>query len=421
MKRSFLFTRILIAGFLVLLMAPCWAFGQDAGTSFSQQELDQMLAPVALYPDSLLAQVLIAATYPDQVMEANSWLKSNPGLQGEALNAALDKMNWDLSVKALAPFPQVLAMMAQEPDWTQKLGEAFLGQQAAVMDSVQKLRLKAREAGNLKSSPEQKVVVKGDTIEVEPVNPELVYVPRYDPVVVYGAWWWPTYPPLAYYPVWPGVAIGAVGIGFGFWGAVPVGPVWGWGWGGWGWANHTVNVNINRTVNINSTRNVGFTRNSIRTGNLHHMAAQGRIGSGRAAAAARGGAFHGATGAGQRGMAGRGAGAARPSAASVSQGLKGGGAGAGAGSRGTAATRGGGSRAGGAGGTAGNVSRGGGHGAGGAGGAAGHVSRGGGNRAGGAGAHAIGGAARSGGKAGGGAPKGGGGGGAKGGAPPKHK
>src|SRR5271157_5532684 len=133
MKKNGFLKRALI-GFIIVMMVPFGALSQEtnSGKTYPEAELDQMLAPVALYPDSLLAQVLIAATYPDQVMEANSWLKNNPELKGEALNSALDTMNWDLSVKALAPFPQVLAMMAQEPDWTQKLGEAFLGDQAAV-------------------------------------------------------------------------------------------------------------------------------------------------------------------------------------------------------------------------------------------------------------------------------------------------
>ncbi|MFZ0927859.1 MAG: DUF3300 domain-containing protein, partial [Syntrophobacteraceae bacterium] len=234
MKRNVFLIRALI-GSLVVMMVPYGAFSQDAGTTatFSQQDLDQMLAPIALYPDSLLAQVLIAATYPDQVTEADRWLKASPGLKGDALNNALDGMNWDLSVKALAPFPAVLDMMAKESAWTQRLGEAFLAQQDAVMDSIQKLRQKAQVAGNLKTTTEQKVVVEGESIAIEPANPEVVYVPRYDPAVIYGPWWWPAYPPYAYYPVWPGIAIGGF-VGFGFFGAVAVGPVWGWGWGSWG-------------------------------------------------------------------------------------------------------------------------------------------------------------------------------------------
>jgi len=314
MKRNVFLIRALV-GILVVMMVPYGAFSQDAGTTgtFSQQELDQMLASIALYPDSLLAQVLIAATYPDQVTEADRWLQQNPGLKGDALNGALDGMNWDLSVKALAPFPPVLAMMAKESAWTQRLGEAFLAQQADVMDSIQRLRQKAHAAGKLVTTAEQKVVVKGETIEVEPANPEVVYVPRYDPAVVYGPWWWPAYPPYAYYPIWPGVAIGGF-VGFGFFGAVAVGPIWGWGWGSWGWGGHNVNINVNRNININ--RNVNISRNSIRTTSLHQAAAAGRIGSGRARATAVS-----RTGAGRTGVTGGGAGG-RPSAGSIQQGLK---------------------------------------------------------------------------------------------------
>src|SRR5208283_5031676 len=218
----------------------------------------------------------------------------------------------------------VLAMMAKESAWTQRLGEAFLAQQADVMDSIQRLRQKAHAAGKLVTTAEQKVVVKGETIEVEPANPEVVYVPRYDPAVVYGPWWWPAYPPYAYYPIWPGVAIGGF-VGFGFFGAVAVGPIWGWGWGSWGWGGHNVNINVNRNININ--RNVNISRNSMRTTSLHQAAAAGRIGSGRAAAAARAGGAGRAAGAGA-GRAGVGAGAgragARPSASSVQKGLGGG-------------------------------------------------------------------------------------------------
>jgi hypothetical protein len=353
MKRKVFLIRALI-GILVVMMVPYGAFAQDAGTAgtFSQQELDQMLASVALYPDSLLAQVLIAATYPDQVMEADRWLKENPGLTGDALNNALDGMNWDLSVKALAPFPQVLDMMAKESAWTQRLGEAFLAQQADVMDSVQRLRQKAYSAGNLKTTAQQKVVVEGESIEVEPVNPEVVYIPRYDPAVVYGTWWWPAYPPFAYYPVFPGVAVG-VGV-FGFWGAVTVGPAWGLGWGSWGWAHHDVNININRNVNINS-RN--FNRGSMRTGSFHSMAGRGAIGHGGRAGVGRAG--------------GHGAGGGRPSAASVQHGLKGGGKGGAGGGHGLGGGKGGagGGLGGGKGGAGGGLGggKGGGHGGGGGG------------------------------------------------------
>ncbi len=317
MRRNVFLSRALI-GVLVVMMVPYGAFAQDAGTTaaFSAQELDQMLAPIALYPDSLLAQVLIAATYPEQVTEADRWLKSNPGLKGDPLNTALDGMAWDLSIKALAPFPQVLEMMAKESAWTQRVGEAFLAQQGDVMDSVQRLRHKASAAGNLKTTPEQKVVVQGESIEVAPANPEVVYIPSYNPVVVYGPWWYPAYPPFAYYPVFPGVAVG-VGV-FGFFPLVAVGPAWGWGWGSWGWGHHDVFINMNRGVNINSRH---FDRASFRSGSFHEAARGGHIGSERARAGAmrHGGEGHAG------GVAGHGAGGGRPSAGDVAKGLHGGG------------------------------------------------------------------------------------------------
>ena len=322
MKRNLFFTCTLLWT-MVLVMVPCGAFAQQAApAAFSQQELDQMCAPIALYPDSLLAQLLIAATYPDQVMDADHWLKANPNLRGDPLNDALDRMNWDLSVKALAPFPQVLSMMAERPEWTEKLGEAFLAQQADVMDSVQRLRAKAQAAGNLRSTPEQRVVVQDNAIEIEPVNPEVVCIPRYDPAVVYGSWWWPAYPPFAYAPIFPGVVIGSVGA-FGFWPSVAVGPAWGWGWGSWGWGSHDVNINVNRTININRTTNVSAVRSGMRTSSLSRTVAAGQIGSTkvRAAAFSRTGATTGSS-------VGK---TQRPSATSIQQGLKGTSSGTGAG------------------------------------------------------------------------------------------
>ncbi|MGC9194247.1 MAG: DUF3300 domain-containing protein [Syntrophobacteraceae bacterium] len=277
-----------LLGVFIVMSAPCAVFAQDSGAPppavvFSEQQLDQMLSPVALYPDSLLAQILIAATYPDQVMDADNWVHAHPGLRGEALNAELDRMSWDLSIKALVPFPEVLDMLAREPDWMQQLGEAFLAQQGAVMDSVQRLRRRAQEAGNLRSTPQQRVVVTDDYVEIQPADPTYVYIPRYNPAVVYGNWWWPSYPPLAYYPVWPGPVVAftpLVGV-FGFWGAVTVGPAWGWGWGRWGWGSHNVFVNVNRNININ-TRNVTVInrwQNNFRYANARNMALAGRVGA----------------------------------------------------------------------------------------------------------------------------------------------
>jgi hypothetical protein len=167
--------------------------------AFSQQELDQLLAPIALYPDALLAQVLMASTYPLDVVSAERWVKANPGLKDKALQDALEKQPWDPSVKSLAVFPQVLMMMSEELDWTQKLGDAFLAQQKDVLATAQALRAKAQAQGNLKDTKEQKVVtekVESTTvIKIEPTNPEVVYVPTYNPTVVYGSWWYPAYPP----------------------------------------------------------------------------------------------------------------------------------------------------------------------------------------------------------------------------------
>jgi hypothetical protein len=283
MKAKTLFVLALLGVFMVM-SAPCQVFAQgEEGppVSFSEQELDQMLAPVALYPDSLLAQILIAATFPNQVMDANNWMKGHPGMGRDQLNAELDRMDWDMSIKALAPFPQVLDMMAQQLEWTQRLGEAFLAQQADVMDAVQRLRRKAEQAGNLRTTAQQRVVVADDYVEIQPVTPEVVYIPRYDPAVVYGTWWWPSYPPLVYYPVWPGVVVAPVVGVYGFWGSVAVGPAWGWGWGSWGWGSHNVYVNVNRTVNIN-TRNVTVINNMHRNyqiASARNVAAAGRIGS----------------------------------------------------------------------------------------------------------------------------------------------
>ena len=168
------------------LPAPLFAQAKPAKV-FKQEELDQLLAPIALYPDDLLTQILMASTYPLEVVQAERWAKQNKSLKGDALKAALEKQPWDASVKALVPFPDVLTMMSEKLEWTQKLGDAFLAQQKDVMDTVQKLRRKAAEAGNLKSSKEQEVKKEGDIIIVQAANPQVVYVPAYNPTVVYGS------------------------------------------------------------------------------------------------------------------------------------------------------------------------------------------------------------------------------------------
>ena len=208
--------------------------------TFSQAELDQLLAPIALYPDSLLAHVFIAATYPLEVVMAERWARENRNLPADQFNAALDRQPWDASVKAIVPFPDVLEMMSRKLDWTQRVGDAFLAQQADVMDTVQRLRKRAHDAGSLMSTEQQKVIVEQEIIRVEPASPSIVYVPAYDPWWVYGPWWWPAYPPYVVYPYPAGVAIapGFIWFGVGF----AVGAYWG-SWGYWGWHNHTCYVN----------------------------------------------------------------------------------------------------------------------------------------------------------------------------------
>ena len=175
---------------------------QEGKPAFRPEEIDQMVAPIALYPDSLLAQTLAASTYPLEIVQAARFVKQNKELKGEKLMAAAKDKDWDPSVKAMLEFPDVLLMMDEKIEWTEKLGDAFLDQQRDVMESVQRLRKKAEESGNLKTTKEQKVIVEQETkvIVIEPANPQVVYVPTYNPTVVYGAWPYPAYPP---YPVYP--------------------------------------------------------------------------------------------------------------------------------------------------------------------------------------------------------------------------
>jgi hypothetical protein len=213
--------------------------------AFSQQELDQMLAPIALYPDPLLSQILMAATYPLEIVEAQRWVGANPGLRGDDAVRAVAAQPWDPSVKSLVAFPQILALMDQRLDWTQRLGNAFLAQQPQVMDTVQALRRRANSAGNLRPSDQMQVEDQGGSIALEPAKPQLVYVPYYDPMTIYGPWWWPGYPPV-YWPAWPGYyAYPGLPVGFA-WG-VGVGISVGFFFGAFDWGHHHVNV-----VNVNN-------------------------------------------------------------------------------------------------------------------------------------------------------------------------
>lgn len=237
------------------------AEGQKAST-FAAAQLEQIVAPIALYPDALLMQILMASTYPLEIVEAHRWAQKNPSLKGKDLEEALKKQDWDASVKSLCGFPDVLKRLNENLDWTQDLGDAFLGQKTEILDTVQKMRGKALEAGQLKTTEQQKVTQQADKIIViESASPEVIYVPTYSPTVVYGAWSYPTYyyPPM-YAPVPPGY--GAM--------MFTVGIVWGaaiWGGCAWGWGHSTVNVNVNNYNNFNNNTNIsGGNRNQINTG-----------------------------------------------------------------------------------------------------------------------------------------------------------
>jgi hypothetical protein len=254
---------ILVVNLSFLVISSAWAQG---GERFKQEELDQLLAPIALYPDSLLAQVLMAATYPADVAEAAKWSKAHGDTQGDAAVVAVENQPWDPSVQSLVAFPQVLATMDQDPEWVQKLGDAFLAQPNEVMDAVQRLRTAAKNAGNLESNEQQKVIVQEapesqqSVIVIEPAQPQVVYVPSYNPTVVYGSWWYPSYPPY-YLPPPPGYVFGtalasgiAFGIGVGFTNAL---------WGGCNWGRRDIDINVNRYNNINVNRKLDVNRKNV--------------------------------------------------------------------------------------------------------------------------------------------------------------
>jgi hypothetical protein len=250
MKKNGSWRTVLIGLVAVCLVWPAALSAQDApAKTFKQEELDQLLAPIALYPDELLTQILMASTYPLEVVQAERWAKQNKSLKGDALKSALDKQTWDASVKALVPFPDVLSMMSEKLEWTQKLGDAVLAQQKDVLDTVQKLRKKAADAGNLKNSKEQAVKKEGDIIIIEAANPQVVYVPAYNPTVVYGTWWYPAYPPYPVYAYPPGAALFTFTMG------VAIGAAW----HGWGChpEYHGGSINIDRDTNINIDRPSG--------------------------------------------------------------------------------------------------------------------------------------------------------------------
>jgi hypothetical protein len=251
---------------LVYMPSPHSAQGAsppEQAAKIPPDQLDSLVAPIALYPDPMLAQTLAASTYPLELIQLQQWLAKNPGLKDKALADAVAKQPWDPSIQALAGLPEVVKRLADDIQWTTDLGNAFLAQQSDVMDAVQRMRKKAQDTGNLKSTEQMKVetqvIESKSVIVVEQANPQVVYVPSYDPVVVYGPPIYP-YPPIYYPPA--GYYAAGLAISFGV--GVMMGAFWsgGWGWGcGWGGNN---DITINRNNNFNGNSNIGGgNRNNI--------------------------------------------------------------------------------------------------------------------------------------------------------------
>jgi hypothetical protein len=254
--------------FGALLVGPghMMLYAQDAPAApaqdqtLTQDQLNDLVAPIALYPDPLISQILVAATYPLEVVQAFQWLQRNPGLTGTALTEGAQGQNWDPSVQALVVFQSVLKRLNDDVTWTTNLGNAFLAQQADVMDAIQRMRQKAQAAGKLTSNAQEQVTVSNQggqqVVEIQPANPEVIYVPDYDPVWIWG-------PPVYYpYPRWGWGPRPIGGVFFNFGVGISIGGFFGGGWGGWGgwgwhpgWGNHTVIVNNTfiHQYNFNST------------------------------------------------------------------------------------------------------------------------------------------------------------------------
>jgi hypothetical protein len=270
-------------------------------TQQSPEQLQQLVAPIALYPDALVAQILPAASYPEQIVEAANWMDGHKGLQGDQLAKEVDGQPWDASVKALTQFPAVLANMKQNLAWTSELGDAYVNQQKEVTQAIQTMRERAKQAGNLQSTPQENVKTKGQTIAIEPAQPDIVYVPQYDPWLVYGG-------PLAVWPGWypyPGLFLDGPGIGFGLGFGIGLFGGFGWGWHHWGYDwrhdgrvvyNHNTYISHSTTIvnrnSINSSR-TNFNRGmNSRGGVAGHQSFRGPDVS-RGAAGMHSGAFGG--------------------------------------------------------------------------------------------------------------------------------
>ena len=264
-----------------------------AAPLYTVGELDQMLAPIAIYPDTLLTQILMASTFPIQLVEAERWVQQNPAnasLRGDGLVAVLQPLSWDPSVKSLVPFPQILRQLNDQLDWTQSLGAAFANQQPDVMAQVQVLRQQAVNAGKLNSTPQLRIVHDGPTVIIEPADPAGVYVPVYNPALIYGTWAYAAYPPLYFAPP-PGFYVGPVGVDIGFsvgFGVVGLGPFWGWGHPAWGGGDIVINNDSYSRISYNHAAFAGGST-------WHHTGAVGFVG---------GAGFHGPGGAGFHGPGG---------------------------------------------------------------------------------------------------------------------
>lgn len=274
MKLSKQVLTLLLCCLLVRFTAQAESFGPTgqsndqpptAPVQLSAQELQQLVAPIALYPDALVAQILAASTYPTEIVEADRWIQNHPNVKGEELAKEVDKQSWDPSVKALTQFPSVLENMDKNLSWTSSLGDAYANQQQNVTDAVQTLRQQANKNGHLDSNEQEKVVTQGNTIVIEPANPEVVYVPQYDPWLVYGA-------PIVAYPGWypePGIFLAGVGIGFGIGFGVGYFGGFGWGWHHWGYDWHGRSVIYNHNTYISHSRTI-INRNNFSHNNFNH-------------------------------------------------------------------------------------------------------------------------------------------------------
>jgi Protein of unknown function (DUF3300) len=264
----------LVPGDAALLAQSSTAGSSPAGEEVARippEQLDSLVAPIALYPDPMLSQTLVASTYPLEIIQLQQWLAQNKNLKDQALADAVKKQDWDPSIQAMAALPDVVKQMSENIKWTTDLGNAFLAQQSDVMDAVQRMRKKAKDAGNLNSTEQQKVETKvvesKQVIVVQQANPEVVYVPSYNPTVVYGPPAYP-YPPIAYPP--PGYYAAGMAISFGI--GIAMGAAWGGGWGynsGWG-GNNNVTINRNNTFVNNSNRQNVSNRSARGNNNWQH-------------------------------------------------------------------------------------------------------------------------------------------------------